>query len=61
MEQIIYNTLTYLIVAFAIFITIKKIFGKNPEKIESTCSSGCGACSSKCDLKALVKNNEPNQ
>jgi hypothetical protein len=56
MEEIIYNSLTYIIVLFAIFIAVRKVVLKNTKKEESSCADGCGGCSSKCDLKALVKN-----
>lgn len=57
METIIYNSLAFLILAFAVFITVKKVYQTLFKKQETSCASGCSGCASKCDLKQLVNNN----
>lgn len=59
MEDHIYNLLTYLIIFVAVIITGKKFWKKNfGKKEDSSCSSGCGGCATKCDLKELVNTNK---
>jgi len=60
MEEIIYNSLTYLIVFIAIAIAVKKVLQKNTKKADTSCSDGCGGCTTKCNLKELVKKPEIN-
>jgi len=55
MEQVIYNTLAFLIIGIALFIAGRKVFAKLFVKKESTCASGCDGCASKCELKSLVE------
>lgn len=55
-EALIYNTLTLLIVVFAFFIAVKRLFHKFFPKSEKSCSSGCGSCSTPCELKNMVQN-----
>lgn len=61
MEDLIYNTLSYIIILFAVYIALRKVIFKNNKEEESSCADGCGGCSSKCDLKALVKTPKVNQ
>lgn len=57
MENLIYNILTILIVSAAVLIAAKKFYDSLKPKSESNCDSGCGGCSSKCDLKEALQNN----
>jgi len=61
MEELIYDSITYLIVLFAAVIAVKKVLQKSIKKDEASCSDGCGGCTSKCDLKELVKKPEINR
>lgn len=55
MEQGIYNILTYLIIAGAMFVAGKKLYEKAfPKKQSTGCGDGCGGCASKCDLKEFA-------
>lgn len=51
MEETFYNILTYLIVFIALFLAGRKTITKMFSKKESPCNSGCGGCTSTCELK----------
>lgn len=53
MENTFYNLLTYLIVLIALLIASKKVIRKMFYKNESSCESGCGGCTSTCELKKV--------
>lgn len=56
MEDLVYNTFAYLIVAFAVFIVLKKAYAAIWKKSKTdSCDSGCSGCSTTCDLKQLVQ------
>lgn len=56
---LIYDILTYIIVGFAVLVALKKAFHKyNAKTEESSCSDGCGGCTTKCDLKEFAAQNE---
>ena len=54
--NLIYDILTYLIVAIAVLIAFKKFLDKTirKQKVSSSCADGCGGCTSKCDLKEFA-------
>lgn len=59
--NLIYDILTYLVIGVAVFVTIKKVFENSFKKKDpSSCSDGCGGCTSKCDLKDLAQENTTN-
>ncbi len=50
----IYNIITYLIVALSLFLAGKKIYMKIFTNKQPACESGCGGCTSKCELRNLA-------
>ena len=50
MENILYDLAAYFIVLFALFLAIRKMVHKSNINNDVSCSTGCGGCSSKCDL-----------
>jgi hypothetical protein len=59
MEQVIYNTLAFLIIGTALFIAIRKAYAILFAKKETSCASGCEGCASKCELKSVVELKKP--
>ncbi len=54
MENVIYNILTILIVAFAFFLLGRKVYNSFANN-SNACDSGCDGCASKCDLKEIMQ------
>lgn len=55
MESLIYNILALIIVAFAFVIAGIRFFKTIKSTDKSSCESGCGGCSSQCDLKQIIQ------
>jgi hypothetical protein len=55
MEQLLYNTLAFLILATAIILAGRKVYASFFVKKESSCASGCDGCSSNCELKCVIE------
>jgi large-conductance mechanosensitive channel len=56
----IQNIITFLIVSFVVFITIKRLVNqmKNPSKGCDGCSQGCGGCSLEDLKKEIAEKNK---
>lgn len=58
MEKLIYDILAVLIICSAVGIFIRYIYNKFLPKKKHGCDSGCGGCSTPCELKNMIKHQE---
>ena len=61
MQTFFFNGLTFILVAFATFLAVKRIAGHFSKKTNQSCSDGCSGCSADCQLRNVVKEQKANR